>query len=70
MVEEKCDISMEELAWRPWRMELGLVQKKRALVNSNKFCRLTRSSVANKDDANLLMLSDTSMETFFCNLCE
>ena len=51
MGEEKCGISMEELAWRPWGMELGLVQKKRALVNSNKFCRLTRRSVVDKDDA-------------------
>ena len=69
MGEEKCVISMEELARRPWGMELGLVQKKRALVNSNKFCRLTRRSVVDKDDA-LRLRSDTSMETFFCNLCE
>ena len=50
-------------------MERGLVQKKqgkpkkRALVNSNNFCRLTRRSVVDKDDA-IRLISDTSMENF------
>ena len=50
-------------------MELGLVQKKRgkpkkrALVNSNSFCRLTRRSVVDKDDA-IRLISDTCMENF------
>ena len=50
-------------------MELGLVQKKRgkpkkrALVNSNNLCRLTRRSVVDKDDA-IRLISDTCMENF------
>ena len=50
-------------------MELGLVQKKRgkpkkrALVNSNNFCRLTRRSVVDKDDA-IRLISDTCMNFF------
>ena len=50
-------------------MERGLVQKKRgkpkkrALVNSNNFCRLTRRSVVDKDDA-IRLISDTCMENF------
>ena len=50
-------------------MELGLVRKKRALVNSSSFCRLIGRSVVDKDDA-MRLISDTSMEFFFCNVCE
>ena len=63
MGEETCGMSMEERAGRPWGMELGLVRKKRAMVNSKNFCRLIGRSAVDKDDA-MRLISDTSMESF------